>query len=311
MVTRAGGSPGSPDVPALLAVAVTVVSWASAFVVIRWVGPSFAPAPLALGRLLVGVVALGALLAVRRRWMAPQRREWALLLLCGLAWFAAYNVALNAAERLVDAGTAAMLVNVGPLLIALLAGALLGEGFPRWLLAGAGIAFTGTVLIGVATAGGGSADVTGVLLCLLAALTYAAGVLAQKPLLARLPALQVTWTACTIGALACLPAAGGLVDDAARAPAGAVAALVYLGAVPTALAFGTWAFALSRMPAGRLAVATYLSPPLAVLGSWALLGEAPPLLALAGGALALVGVALSRRTSRPRPAAVETLVEDA
>jgi drug/metabolite transporter (DMT)-like permease len=40
----------------------------------------------------------------------------------------------------VDAGTAAMLVNVGPILIALLAGAVLGEGFPRWLLIGAGVA---------------------------------------------------------------------------------------------------------------------------------------------------------------------------
>jgi drug/metabolite transporter (DMT)-like permease len=37
---------------------------------------------------------------------------------------------LNAAERLVDAGTAAMLVGVGPVLIAIFAGALLGEGFP-------------------------------------------------------------------------------------------------------------------------------------------------------------------------------------
>ena len=46
----------------------------------------------------------------------PNRREW-LLGLTGVAWFAAYNVALNAAEQRVDAGTTAMLVNVGPILI--------------------------------------------------------------------------------------------------------------------------------------------------------------------------------------------------
>ena len=33
---------------------------------------------------------------------------------CGVLWFAAYSVALNAAERRLDAGTASMLVNVGP-----------------------------------------------------------------------------------------------------------------------------------------------------------------------------------------------------
>jgi len=65
-----------------------------------------------------------------------------------VAWFAVYNVALNAAELDVDAGTAAMLVNTGPILIALLAGGVLGEGFPRWLMVGAGVAFAGAVLIG-------------------------------------------------------------------------------------------------------------------------------------------------------------------
>ena len=48
-----------------------------------------------------------------------------LLVVCGVLWFGAYNVALNAAEQRVDAGTAAMLVNVGPILIALFAGLLL------------------------------------------------------------------------------------------------------------------------------------------------------------------------------------------
>ena len=65
------------------------------------------------------------------------------LLVCGLLWFGAYNVALNSGERRVDAGTAAMLVNVGPVLIAVLAGLLLGEGFPRALFVGCAVAFAG------------------------------------------------------------------------------------------------------------------------------------------------------------------------
>ena len=77
----------------------------------------FAPGSLALGRLLVGTVVLGLLLA-RRGWVRPTAREWALLAGCGVGWFGIYNVALNAAERHLDAGTTAMLVNVGPILIA-------------------------------------------------------------------------------------------------------------------------------------------------------------------------------------------------
>ncbi|MCX6466559.1 MAG: DMT family transporter [Pseudonocardiales bacterium] len=279
----------------LLAVAVTVLAWASAFVAIRAVGASYDAGPLALGRLAVGALALGAGMLVSRRWVTPTAREWGLIVLCGLAWFAVYNVALNAAEQRVDAGTTAMLVNVGPILIALFAGLLLGEGFPRWLLIGAAIAFSGAVLVGAATANTDSADLLGVVLCLVAAATYAIGVLAQKPTLRRLPALQVTFLACAIGAVACLGFTPGLLDDLATAPAAATAGLVYLGLVPTALAFSTWAYALARMDAGRLGVTTYLAPPLTIAMSAVLLGELPPWLALVGGAVCLAGVALSRR----------------
>jgi drug/metabolite transporter (DMT)-like permease len=225
--------------------------------------------------------------------------------LCGVAWFGFYNVALNAAEQRLDAGTTAMLIKVGPVLIALLAGALLGEGFPPMLLLGAGVAFAGTVLIGVASAGA-SADVVGAVLCLLAALAWAIGVMAQKPVLRRLPALQVTAMACLTGAVACLPFVGGLVHDVRTAPVGALAGLAYLGLVPTALAFGTWAYALSRMDAGRLGVTTYLVPPVTILGAWPVLGEAPHPLALAGGVLALVGVALTRHRPGTPAAAPST-----
>ena len=162
---------------ALLAVVITVLAWASAFVAIRAVGAHYEPGPLALGRLLVGTLALGVSVLVSRRWVQPNRREWLLIAVAGVAWFAAYNVALNAAEQRVDAGTTAMLVNVGPILIALFAGLLLGEGFPRWLVIGALVAFSGAVLVGLATAQGTS-DVWGAVLCLVAAVTYAIGVLA-------------------------------------------------------------------------------------------------------------------------------------
>jgi drug/metabolite transporter (DMT)-like permease len=296
--------PRRAAVPVLAAVAVTVLAWASAFVGIRAVGADLSPGALALGRLLVGTAALGLLLAVAGRpWVAPTRREWGLLAVCGVGWFGVYNVALNAAEQHLDAGTTAMLVNVGPILIAVLAGLLLGEGFPRWLVAGLAVAFAGVLLIGLATRGA-EADVLGVVLCLVAAVAYATGVVAQKPVLRRLPPVQVTATACAIGALCCLPWAGSLVAELGTASPGSVAGLVYLGVVPTALAFSTWAYALARTDAGRLGATTYLVPPLVVLMGWLLLDEVPPALAVAGGAVCLAGVALSRRrpaVRRPGP----------
>jgi drug/metabolite transporter (DMT)-like permease len=288
------------DARATLAVAFTVIAWASAFVAIRAAVRDFTPGALALGRLALGTVVLGVLVLARRRWTAPNRREWLLIVLCGLTWFAAYNVVLNAAERRIDAGTTAMLVGVGPILIALLAGALLGEGFPRWLLIGAGVAFLGAILVGLGTRTGGDVDIIGVVLALAAAITYAIGVLAQKPVLRRLPALQVTFLTCSMGALACLPFAGSLVAELPTADLPAVAGLVYLAVVPMALAFLTWGYALARMDAGRLSVTTYLVPPITIVLSALLLREWPPALAIAGGVVCLIGVGLTRRSAGPR-----------
>ncbi|RBY75478.1 EamA/RhaT family transporter [Geodermatophilus sp. TF02-6] len=287
-------------VPVLAAVGVTVLAWASAFVGIRAVSEELSPGALALGRLAVGTVVLAVLwVAAGRGWVPPTRREWGLLAVCGVGWFGVYNLALNAAERHLDAGTTAMLVNTGPILIALFAGLWLGEGFPRWLVAGIAVAFAGVLLIGVAGRGA-DADVLGVVFCVVAAVAYAAGVVAQKPVLRRLPPLQVTATACAVGTLCCLPWAGVLAGELGQASAGSIAATVYLGAVPTALAFSTWAYALARTDAGRLGVATYLVPPLVVLLGWLLLDEVPPALAVVGGAVCLAGVALSRRRGRAR-----------
>ncbi len=293
-------SPRPVSLPVLAAVTFTVLAWASAFIGIRAVGADLSPGALALGRLLVGTAVL-VLLSLGRGWVAPTRREWGLLTVCGVGWFGVYNVALNAAERHLDAGTTAMLVNIGPILIALLAGVWLGEGFPRWLVAGLAVAFAGVLLIGVAGRGEGG-DLLGVLLCLVAAVTYAVGVVAQKPVLRRLPPLQVTATACAIGTVCCLPWTGALVSELATAPASSVLGTVYLGVVPTALAFSTWAYALVRTEAGRLGVTTYLVPPLVVLLSWLLLDEVPAPLAVVGGVVCLAGVAVSRRRG-PVPAA--------
>ncbi len=76
--------------------------------------------------------------------------------------------------------------------------------------------------------------------------------------------------------------------------------MVYLGVFPTAIAFTTYAFALQHMSASTLGISTYLVPPITIVLGLVLLSETPPTMAYAGGALALVGVAVARRKPRPR-----------
>jgi drug/metabolite transporter (DMT)-like permease len=286
-----------PQWPALTAAGVTVLLWSSAFVSIRSAGSAYSPGALALGRLLAGTLVLGAIsLARREGW--PARAAWPGIVCSGFLWFGVYMVVLNWGEQEVDAGTAAMVVNIGPILIALLSSRLLGEGLPRPLFTGMAVSFTGAVIVGISMSDAGGASVLGVLLCLLAAVSYAGGVVTQKPALRHAGPLQVTTFGCLIGAVACLPFAGRLVSQAAHAPLSATLNMLYLGVFPTAVAFTTWAFALARTTAGRMGATTYVVPALVVLMSWLVLDEVPGLLTLGGGALCLAGVAVARHRSR-------------
>lgn len=287
-----GGSPW-----ALVAIGVTMLLWASAFVGIRAAAPHFSSGALALGRLLIASVALVAILLVRRGGLPP-RSAWPAIAGSGVLWFALYQVALNQGEQEVDAGTAAMLIGVAPIVVATLSGTLLGERISRYLVAGLGVAVAGTVLIGLSVSGSADDSLGGMLLCVLAAVAAAGGVLLQKPALRTASAAQVTTFGCVVGAVACLPFTGSLISEVAAAEPAAILNVVYLGLFPTALAFSTWAYALARTPASTMGITTFLVPVLAIALSWTVLGEVPAWLAVAGGVLCLAGVAISRKRDR-------------
>jgi drug/metabolite transporter (DMT)-like permease len=286
----------------LAAVATTLVLWASAFVAIRHLADAFGAGSLSLGRLLIGALCLGAV-ALTRGLPRPTRREWVSIGAIGVLWFGLYNLTLNAGEQYVDAGTAVMLIQVSPVLVAVLAAVFLDERFTTYLVLGLALAFGGVAMI--ATASGDSSDrsVIGVVLCLVSAVAYSISLVIQKPLMARIPALTVTWLACTVGAVVCLPFAGSLLGDLRAASAADIGWVVYLGVFPTAIAFTTFAYALRTMTASSLGVTTYLVPPITIAMGWLLLDEVPPTMAYAGGVLALIGVAMARR--KPRTAAEE------
>jgi drug/metabolite transporter (DMT)-like permease len=272
-----------------------VTAWGSAFVAIRAAGESLSPGAVALGRLVVSTTAL-SVVALARREALPPWRDLLQIAAYGVLWLGVYSVALTAAEQHLDAGTAAMLINTGPILIAVLAGVVLGEGFPPRLFAGCALAFGGCLLIGLGTAHSAAGAGSGFALCIVAAVAYAVAVVVQKPVLARVSPFQVTWLGCVAATLVCLPFAPALVVGSGSPRA--LSWTVYLGLVPTAVGFAAWSFALRRTSAGRMAALAYLIPVVAIALGWIVLGETPPPLAAAGGALCLAGVYVARRRVR-------------
>lgn len=294
------GTPKRQGPLVLVAALITVVLWASAFIGIRGAGPHYDPGALALLRMAVGTIVL-TIIALRHGIRLPDRRHWLLIAVWGVGWFCVYNLALNSAELTLDAGTAAMVVNLAPLMVVVFSGLFLREGFPKPLVIGAPIAFLGVVLIGMNSSTSAGPDITGLLLALLAAVMYAGCTLVQKRLLTSgVDATTLTWLGAIAGTVALLPWIGSLVDAVQSAPLDATLWVVYLGIFPTAIAFTTWAYVLQRSTAGQTSATTYVVPAIAILMSWAILGEVPTPLMFLGGALCLLGVLITRLRWRQR-----------
>jgi drug/metabolite transporter (DMT)-like permease len=168
---------------------------------------------------------------------------------------------------------------------------VLGERFSAGAWAGTALSFAGIGLIALGEGHGMRLD-TGALLILGAALCTSVTTVMQKPLFARHRPLTVSAWNMVLGALFLTPWLPQATSELAAAPASGVQAVIYLGFVPSLVAYGTWSIALSRLPASRASNFMYCVPPVATLLGFLWLGEVPTLLGAIGGTMALLGVAV-------------------
>ena len=270
--------------------------WASAFAGIRAALKELEPGHLVLLRFLVASSALLAY-ALFKKLPPPAPRDLPRFFLLGVLGVTGYHTALTYGEVTVSAGSAGLLIATSPIFIALFARVFLNERLSAAAWAGMGLAFLGAFLIALGEGGGVRLE-PGAALVLLAALSGSLYFVGQKPLFSRYPAASVTVYTMVLGTLPLLAFAPGFLAELKTASKGALLSALYLGLFPGALAYLLWMQALSRVPAGLLGSTLYLNPTLAILIAWAWLGEIPHPLALAGGALALVGVAAVQRFGR-------------
>ena len=263
-------------------------------------GPAASPLGVGAVRIAVGAVLLAAAAyAVRRSGPAiawargPVAAAAAGIGVYQLAFFAAVDATGVAVGTVVALGSA-------PAMAGLLSRVVDGTPLDRRWAACTALATAGVLLL---VGGGGDARIAplGVLLALGAGASFATYTVASKRLLADGHAPEAVMArGFGLAAVALLPVLV-LEGGGVWSPEGAALAL-YLGAIPTALAYVLFARGLKRLSAGETATLTLAEPLTAAMLGTVVLHERPGAVAVVGAGLVLAGLVAMAGVRRPRRA---------
>ncbi|WP_313893142.1 DMT family transporter [Psychrobacillus sp.] len=277
---------------AFILASMTVLIWGSSFAAI---GASLKGGYSAGHLVLIRFIIASLIFVVIALWPGvkfrlPKKEDIFNILLLGWVGISVYHICITFGQLAISAGTAGMLIGSAPIFTTIIAVIVLKEnlGTTGWL--GLAVGFTGILLIALGTGSSAFSISPGVFLVFISAIATSIFFVYQKPLFKKYNPIELTAYFTWAGTIPFLIFSPGLVQGIQQATLEANISAVYLGIFPTAVAYLTWAIALSLSKASSVSSTLYLEPVIAIFIAWVWLHELPTPISIIGGTVAISGV---------------------
>ncbi|RJL06423.1 DMT family transporter [Paracoccus aestuarii] len=287
------------DIRAILMGLAFAVMWASAFTSTRMIVTEAPPLmALSLRFALSGLVGVAIALAMGETWRGLTRAQWRAVVVLGLCQNALY-LGLNwTAMQWIEAGLASIIAATMPLMVAALGWTLMGERLRPMGTAGLALGVAGVAIIMGARLQGGS-DVTGIVMCFVAALALAVATLTVRGASSGGNVMMVVGLQMLVGSVTLGILAPFLETWQVAWSPRLVWAFAYTVIVPGLLATWVWFLLVGRIGAVRAATFHFLTPFFGVATAALLLGEALGAGDVLGVAIIMVGILLVQLSKAP------------
>jgi drug/metabolite transporter (DMT)-like permease len=242
------------------------------------------------------VIGFAALSLVPKAHGPVQKSDRMGIFWLGLLWFAFPMSLFPYAEQHVTSALTGMLNGALPLFVAALVAVLTRKLPSTAVLVGLAVGLGGAILMALPGINAGGNSLFGVLLILVALVSYAISLTIARPLQQRNGALPVIWRALAVAVVLTAPL--GLPDLLdARWTLRAALSMLALGALGTCVANVVMTVAAGRLGATKASATTFLIPVVALILGMLVRNEQVALVSIAGGGICLLGAWLIRRAS--------------
>ena len=250
----------------------------------------------------MGVIILGAAVAMRKQFALPERNEWLYFALLGFIGVTFHQWLQANGLVTAQATTTAWIVATTPIFIALLGWLVLKEKLDWLKIFGIALAAFGVLLIvsngNISALFAGKVGTVGDLLVLISAPNWAIYTVLSRRELARHPAARMMFYVMLLGWLFTniwIFGFGPSLSEIVHITIKGWAAILVLGIFGSGLAYIAYYDALRVLPASQLGVFLNIEPLVTTLLAASLLSEPITVIVLLGGAVIIAGIYLVNR----------------